>query len=505
MRSDALALDLMPGVGARPGGLRAWVLVSGAVVAAWLGAFELAVLLEYRPHASLWFPPVAITVAALLVLGWRGVPAVVVASVLGTLLASLDDPDPSPRAIAGYAAIFAAQQLGVWGGLAWLLRRAARGGTEGVGSLPATVTTFLLGGALASLVAACIGSAGLVATGAIDVPTMVEQAIPWAIGDYAGLLALAPLAVGALLYLAERLGVAPAPGLLRMAGMLAPGRSTARYAAKLALLLASTVAVLLLAAALPDQPAVVFGLFVVVVIQLWIVHTHGTLHTLVAIAVFSLLVALSTPLLGLGAHALALQFAMISLAANSYFGLAVPGLYADNARLRHALELDPVTGALSRAGFLAHAGHELPQAARTGRPATLVVADLDNLKDINDALGHAAGDAALRAFVSRCRTRLPPAHALGRLGGDEFALFLPDTTPAAAATLVESLRQALAQPQRGDGCAARLSASFGIAACDGAALEGLLARADAQMYADKRQRRRAVATADRAPQDAVSP
>ncbi len=494
MRSDALALDLMPGVGARPGGLRAWVLVSGAVVAAWLGAFELAVLLEYRPHASLWFPPVAITVAALLVLGWRGVPAAVVASVLGTLLASLDDPDMSPRAIAGYAAIFAAQQLGVWGGLAWLLRRAARGGTEGVGSLPATVTTFLLGGALASLVAACIGSAGLVATGAIDVPTMVEQAIPWAIGDYAGLLALAPLAVGALLYLAERLGVAPAPGLLRMAGMLAPGRSTARYAAKLVLLLASTVAVLLLAAALPKQPAVVFALFVVVVVQLWIVHTHGTLHTLLAIAAFSTLVAVATPLLDLDAHALALQFAMISLAANSYFGLSVPRLYADNARLRHALELDPVTGALSRAGFLAHVGDELSRPVPPGGTAALVVADMDNLKSINDAMGHAAGDAALRAFVSRCRACLQPAHVLGRLGGDEFALYLPSTTPGAAAALVESLRHALAQPQRGDGCATHLSASFGITACDGLALEGLLARADAQMYADKR-RRRALATA----------
>lgn len=102
-----------------------------------------------------------------------------------------------------------------------------------------------------------------------------------------------------------------------------------------------------------------FALFVVVVIQLWIVHTHGTVHTLVAIAAFSLLVALATPLLALGPHALALQFAMISLAANSYFGLAVPGLYADNTRLRHALVLDPLTGALSRAGFMEQARNNL--------------------------------------------------------------------------------------------------------------------------------------------------
>lgn len=477
-----------------PARMRPLVLVSLALVAAWLGLFELAVVLEYQTHASLWFPPVAISMATLLVLGWRGVPAVVAASSLATLLGSLDGDAAPPGAVARYAAIFSLQQVVVWGGLAWLVRRALRSGPGRRANLPGAVTVFILAGALAALVSACIGSAGLVLTGAIGFGTMLEQAVPWAIGDYAGLLALAPLAVAGLLFLAERLGVPPAAGLPRLSQMLAPPRTGSPYAPKLALLLASTLAVLLLAAVLPQQPAVVFALFVVVVVQLWIVHTHGTLHTLLAITAFSTLVAVATPLLGLASHALALQFAMISMAANSYFGLAVPGLYADNARLRHALELDPVTGALSRAGFLGHAADELARPVAPGGTAALVVADMDNLKSINDALGHAAGDAALRAFVSRCRARLQPGQTLGRLGGDEFALYLPATTPAAAAALVDSLRDALAQPQRGDGYASRLSASFGIAACDGPALEGLLARADAQMYADKRKRR-AVAAA----------
>lgn len=484
---------VVPQTRVSPGRARPLALVSLALVAAWLGLFELAAVLEYQTHASLWFPPVAISMAALLVLGWRGAPAVVAASVLATLLGSLDGQAAPPGAVARYAAIFSLQQLIVWGGLAWLVRRALRSGPGRRANLPGAVTVFILAGALAALVSACIGSAGLVLTGAIGFGTMLEQAVPWAIGDYAGLLALAPLAVASLLFLAERLGVPPAAGLPRLSQMLAPPRTTSPYAPKLALLLASTLAVLLLAAALPQQPAVVFALFVVVVVQLWIVHTHGTLHTLLAIAAFSTLVAVATPLLGLAPHALALQFAMISMAANSYFGLAVPGLYADNARLRHALELDPVTGALSRAGFLGHAADELARPVAPGSAAALVVADMDNLKSINDALGHAAGDAALRAFVSRCRLRLQPGQTLGRLGGDEFALYLPATTPAAAAALVESLRDALAQPQRGDGYASRLSASFGITACDGPALEGLLARADAQMYADKRRRRAAAA------------
>jgi diguanylate cyclase (GGDEF)-like protein len=476
---------------AKRGGMLALAGLSAALVAAWMTAFELARVLEYQPHASLWFPPVAVTVAALMVLGWRGVPAIAISSVLATLVGfergvgtALD------AAVAQYAVIFAVQQLGVWGGLAWVLRRASRHGPAAT-SLPRAVTFFILGGAFASLLSACIGSAGLLATGAIDVPTMIEQAIPWAIGDYAGLLALGPLAIAGVLRLADWLRVAPEPGVPRMSEMIAPAGSASAYAAKLSLLLGFTLAVMLAAAALPQQPAVVFALFVVVVVQLWIVHTHGTLHTLAAIAAFSLLIAIATPLLGLGTQALALQFAMISLAANSYFGLAVPGLYADNTRLRRALVRDPVTGALSRAGFLEQVRNDLRLAAPRNHAAALIIADMDNLKAINDELGHAAGDAALRAFVARCRRCLQPGQLIGRLGGDEFALYLPHTTSKTAQALVEKLRQALAHPREGDELPFPLSASFGIADCapDDLDLDRLLERADAEMYADKRQRR----------------
>ena len=478
-----------------PTRIGALALLSVALVAAWLAVFELARVLEYQPHASLWFPPVAVTVAALMVLGWRGVPAVAVACVLATLLGFYRGSGTTPdAAVAQYAVFFTLQQLAVWGGLAWLLRRVGRGGPAAT-SLPRAVTFFILGGAAASLLSACIGSVGLVITGAIDVPTMIEQSIPWAIGDYAGLLALGPLAIAGVLHLAGRLQVTPEPGIPRMSEMAAPVGTASSYAAKLVLLLGATLAVMLLAAALPDQPAVVFALFVVVVIQLWIVHTHGTLHTLAAIAAFSLLIALATPLLGLGTQALALQFAMINLAANSYFGLAVPGLYADNTRLRRALVRDPVTGALSRAGFLEQVRNDLRLATQRDRSVALLIADMDNLKAINDELGHAAGDAALRAFVARCRRCLHPGQLLGRLGGDEFALYLPRTDPAAAEALVERLRQALANPRESDELPFPLSASFGIAACDPAALDldALIQRADAQMYTDKRQRRRAAA------------
>lgn len=473
-------------------GFAVWCLLSAVVVAVWLCLFELARLLEYQAHASLWFPPVAISVATLATLGWRGVPAIAASTVLATYLGASAGAEPTAGpAVAQYALIFTVKHLAVWGGLAWLLRLACRDRTS-VAGMPLVVTCFLLGGAVASLVSACLGSAGLVATGAIDIPTMVEQSIPWAIGDYAGLLALAPLATGGLLRLSEALRIAPAQEVERASELLvAPAGTTSGYVAKLALLLGTTLAVMLLAAALPHQEAAVFALFVVIVVQLWIVHTHGTLHALVAIAAFSLLIVFATPALDLGSRALALQFVMISLAANSYFGLAVPGLYADNSRLRHALVRDPVTGALSRSGFMEKARRELQAATREDAPAALVIADMDDLKAINDEFGHAAGDEALRALVRRARSRLQPGCLLGRLGGDEFAFYLPRANLGSARRLVGELREALARPLEGDESTMPLSASFGIAVREtpGNSLRELLERADAQMYAEKRLRR----------------
>lgn len=470
----------------------AGVALSAAIVAAWLGLFELAELLEYQRHASLWFPPVAITFATLFVLGWRGVPAIAASTVAATFLGADGASDQgSGAAIVQYALIFSLQHLAIWGGLAWLARRVSRERASRTSQLP-VMTAFLLGGAGAALLSACIGSAGLVATGAIDLATMIQQATPWAIGDYAGLLALGPLAVAGLLYLCNVLRIEPARGVRHAATRMNTTAGTLpAYLWKLALLLGTTLAAMLLSAHLPQQPAVVFSLLVVVVLQLWIVHTHGTVHTLLAIAAFSLLIVLAASALGMGAQALPLQFAMISLAANSYFGLAAPRLHADNSRLRYALEHDIATGALSRTGFMEQAREQLRIAEASDLPVTLVLADLDGLKKINDRHGHASGDAALRGFVHRCRSRLQHGQLFGRLSGDEFALYLPHFTPARAQRLVDELRTALASPGDGDPYPGPLSASFGSAVRGGSGttLKWLLAQADANMYEDKRRSR----------------
>ena len=155
--------------------------------------------------------------------------------------------------------------------------------------------------------------------------------------------------------------------------------------------------------------------------------------------------------------------------------------------LARASRTDHLTGCLNRRGFHEHAQAELARAFRSGHPVALVLVDLDGFKAVNDAHGHAAGDELLCWVVDGLRAGLRPSDAAGRLGGDEFALLLPGIDVDAARPVVERLRTALAE---------RTRASFGVAAHPvHGDVEGLLAAADAELYAEKGRR----ATA--APQD----
>jgi diguanylate cyclase (GGDEF)-like protein len=147
--------------------------------------------------------------------------------------------------------------------------------------------------------------------------------------------------------------------------------------------------------------------------------------------------------------------------------------------LARASRTDHLTGCLNRRGFHEHTQAELARAFRSGEPVSLVLVDLDGFKAVNDAHGHAAGDELLCWVVDRLRAGLRPSDAAGRLGGDEFALLLPGIDSADARPVVERLRAALAE---------RTSASFGIAAHpEHADAEALLARADAELYTEKRR------------------
>lgn len=150
-----------------------------------------------------------------------------------------------------------------------------------------------------------------------------------------------------------------------------------------------------------------------------------------------------------------------------------------------ALE-DPLTGLSNRRGYHERIADELERARRHELPLSIVLADLDDFKALNDAFGHRAGDEALRAFADLCRRELRSADLISRVGGEEFAIVLPHVDQQGALVTAERLRRAVRTNLRDPG-GRHLSASFGIAGFPkhGSDPEVLLDHADQAMYAAK--------------------
>jgi diguanylate cyclase (GGDEF)-like protein len=179
-------------------------------------------------------------------------------------------------------------------------------------------------------------------------------------------------------------------------------------------------------------------------------------------------------------------------------GLGAVSAFAAEARerVRDTLDVlathDGLTGCLVHGAFHERLSAELARAARHDRPVSIVMADLDHFKEVNDGLGHVAGDELLRTVGAVLTDGLRVGDAAGRLGGDEFALLLPDTTLDGAVALAERRLHELA--------AHDIRATFGVAqtcagtarsrtaACstDGSDAMHLVRRADAALYGAKR-------------------
>jgi diguanylate cyclase (GGDEF)-like protein/PAS domain S-box-containing protein len=127
-------------------------------------------------------------------------------------------------------------------------------------------------------------------------------------------------------------------------------------------------------------------------------------------------------------------------------------------------------------------------AHRDSLPLALAVMDLDRFKEVNDALGHAAGDLLLQQVGMRLRRALRAADTVARLGGDEFAVLLPTANAEGATLAASKLLHALEQPFIVEGQSLVVGASVGIALCPehGEDAETLLRRADVAMYVAKR-------------------
>jgi diguanylate cyclase (GGDEF)-like protein len=122
---------------------------------------------------------------------------------------------------------------------------------------------------------------------------------------------------------------------------------------------------------------------------------------------------------------------------------------------------------------------------------TLIIADLDNLKPVNDTFGHQAGDAILRAVSAGLKAWRQASTTCWRLGGDEFVLALPNVDAARAIECAEELKSVVAAmivPM--DNTLVRPSISVGVASCpeDGSTAAELIGVADSRMYEEKARR-----------------
>ena len=173
-------------------------------------------------------------------------------------------------------------------------------------------------------------------------------------------------------------------------------------------------------------------------------------------------------------------------------GRDVTGLHAMQSDLRHLSDTDELTGAYNRRGFLGAARAKLDAATGLGRTPALVFVDLNELKRINDELGHQEGDRAISDAVGVLRSSFRSSDVVGRLGGDEFVVLAQDAGPYSH-VLRDRLQSALDEFNDRSGRRYRLSMSVGVAQQDPTepvSLEALVEQADKRMYEEKESHRR---------------
>ena len=163
-------------------------------------------------------------------------------------------------------------------------------------------------------------------------------------------------------------------------------------------------------------------------------------------------------------------------------------LAEQKGELEQMMLVDDLTGLLNRRGLQLVGEQALYKARRDGTGVVLLFLDLDGLKQINDGLGHSAGDEAIRTLAGVIREVMRGSDIAARVGGDEFAMLLFDANGEAAAHVVERIELGAATARERKSLRYELSVSVGVCEIDPrtpGSIEELLAHADRSMYDEK--------------------
>ena len=168
--------------------------------------------------------------------------------------------------------------------------------------------------------------------------------------------------------------------------------------------------------------------------------------------------------------------------------------------LEYLSSVDPLSGLLNRRALMDFINAEVDRAKRYSRKLSLILCDVDNFKDINDTLGHSAGDEAIRAVSNVFRDIVRRADVVGRYGGDEFMVVMPETSSKGAEEMAGRLLEAVKKnPLKLAKRAKRtLTLSIGVSSFGSKddSIDALISKADAALYESKRAGRDRVTVDD---------
>lgn len=168
------------------------------------------------------------------------------------------------------------------------------------------------------------------------------------------------------------------------------------------------------------------------------------------------------------------------------------------SRIMELANTDPLTGLLNRRAFMERMEQEISRAQREKKPLSLILADIDHFKRVNDTYGHQVGDLVLQQFTNQLTTSARPYDFLGRYGGEEFLVCLPGADGVQAASVAERMRGQIEDMEimlPDDSRLIRVTASFGRASYSiesGEDIDLLIKRADDALYLAKNKGRNCV-------------